>query len=235
YSAAKLALEQENYEVKPLLLPSVEQIPDDASVVALAGPDRALSDHEVELLDGYLKRGGRLLVLIGPRAGSPRLVGLLAGWGVKVGDDIVIDREVRLFEGPKLGVVPMTKTYGTHPITENFRDYTVYPQTRTVDAAADGKKGLSATSLVKTSASSWAEGGVDDVFRKGVASLDDSDKKGPLSIAVAATAKLSDLGAAATPNAGGKAPDEARLVVFGSAMFADNSELSQSRLNGDLF
>jgi ABC-type uncharacterized transport system involved in gliding motility auxiliary subunit len=235
YSAAKLALEQENYEVKPLLLPSVEQIPDDASVVALAGPDRALSDHEVELLDTYLKRGGRLLILIGPRAGSPRLVGMLGGWGVKVGDDIVIDREVRLFEGPKLGVVPMTKTYGTHPITESFRDYTVYPQTRTVDAAADGKKGLSATSLVKTSASSWAEGSVDDVFTKGVASLDDSDKKGPLSIAVAVTAKLADLGSTPAPSAGGKAPDEARLVVFGSAMFADNSELSQSRLNGDLF
>src|SRR5262249_44476417 len=37
FSEAKLALEQENYEVKPLLLPSVEQIPDDASAVVLAG------------------------------------------------------------------------------------------------------------------------------------------------------------------------------------------------------
>ena len=32
-----------------------------------------------------------------------------------------------------------------------------------------------------------------------------------------------------------KAPDEARLVVFGSSMFANNQQVAQSRLNGDLF
>src|SRR5262249_41303077 len=132
YSNVKLALEQENYEVRSLLLPSAEQIPADASVVALAGPERPLTDHEAELLDGYLKRGGHLLVLIGARQGDQHWTKLLADWGIKLGNDIVIDREVRLLEGPRLGVVPITKTYGTHPITQNFRDYTVYPQTRTV-------------------------------------------------------------------------------------------------------
>ena len=36
FSSLKLALEQENYDVRPLLLPSAEQIPADASVVTLA-------------------------------------------------------------------------------------------------------------------------------------------------------------------------------------------------------
>src|SRR5206468_1929239 len=152
YSSAKLGLEQENYEVKTLLLPAAEQVPDDASVVVLAGPERPLTDHEVQILDAYLKRGGHLLA------------------------------------------------------------------------------------LVKTSASSWAETNVDEVFAKGTASLDDQDKKGPLSVAVAVTAKLRDLGVEVPPAAEGKsAPEQARLVVFGSAMFADNQELSQSRLNSDLF
>src|SRR5262245_588761 len=43
YASAKLGLDQENYEVKTLLLPSAETIPDDASVVIIAGPDRPLS------------------------------------------------------------------------------------------------------------------------------------------------------------------------------------------------
>ena len=34
---------------------------------------------------------------------------------------------------------------------------------------------------------------------------------------------------------GESSPEEARLVVFGSSMFADNQQLLQSRLNGDLF
>lgn len=236
YSNAKLALEQENYEVKPLLLPATEKIPDDASVLALAGPDRPLTAHEIQLLDDYLKRGGRLLVLAGAREGSELLPELLERWGAKLGKDVVIDREVRLFEGPRLGVIPITKTYGTHAITENFRDYTVYPQTRTVEPSADGKKGLQATGLVKTSASSWAETSVDEVFTKGVASMEDSDRKGPLDIAVAVTAKLADMGVQPAVAGGGvKSPEEARLVVFGSSMFADNQQIAQSRLNGDLF
>jgi ABC-type uncharacterized transport system involved in gliding motility auxiliary subunit len=234
YSAAKLGLEQENYEVKPLLLPAAEKLPDDASVIAMVGPDRPLNEHEIELLDGFLKRGGRLLVAIGPRQGDDRLPTMLAGWGVKLGRDVVIDREVRLFEGPRLGVVPIAQTYGKHPITENFHDITVYPQTRTVEPDADGKKGLTVTALVKTSDSSWAETAVDEVFDKGTATIDDKDRKGPLSIAVASAAKLKDMGIDAPADAG-KKRDEARLVVFGSSLFADNQQFAQARLNGDLF
>jgi ABC-type uncharacterized transport system involved in gliding motility auxiliary subunit len=236
YASAKLGLDQENYDVKTLLLPSAEQIPDDASVVIIAGPDRPLSDHAIEILDGYLKRGGHLFMLIGPRQGDARLSKLLSTWGAKLGDDIVVDREVRLLEGPRLGVIPLCKTYGTHPITQNFKDFTVYPQTRTVEPDAEGKKGLQATSLVKTSASSWAETKVDDLFTQQTASLDPEDRKGPVSVAVAVVAKLKDMGI--TPPAGdaGKpGADEARLVVIGTPMFADNQQLVQSRLNGDLF
>ena len=230
FASAKLALEQENYEVKPLLLPSVEQIPDDASVVVLAGPTRPVTDAAIAALEAYLKRGGRLLALVGPRIGGGKLRPFLASWGVKVGDDLVIDREVRLFEGPRLGVVPLSRTYGTHPITQGFRDFTVYPQTSSVEPAAEGKKGLQATSLVKTSESSWAESDIDGVFAQGTASLDDKDRKGPVSIAVAATANLKEMGF--TPPEG---VTEARLVVFGTPLFIDNQQLAQSQLNGDLF
>src|SRR5262249_37780311 len=152
YANAKLALEQENYEVKPLVL--LEQIPDAASVLVVAGPERPFSPAEMQTLDAYLRRGGRLLVLVGPRQGGEEFTKFLGDWGVKLGNDIVIDRELRLFEGPSLGTKPITKIYGTHPITQNFRDYTTYPETRTVEPDAAGKKGIQATSLVKTAASS---------------------------------------------------------------------------------
>jgi ABC-type uncharacterized transport system involved in gliding motility auxiliary subunit len=230
YSSAKLSLEQENYDVKSLLLPSVESVPDDASVVIVAGPTRPMTDEAINALDAYLRRGGHLLVMVGPRQGGDKLSGLLANWGARVGNDIVIDREVRMFEGPRLGVVPLVKTYGQHPITQSFKDYTVFPQTSTVEAAAEGKAGLQATSLLSTSGTSWAESDVDAVFNQGTATVDDADRKGPVSIGVAVTAKPKDMGL--QPPATGA---EARLVVFGTAMFADNQQLVQSRLNGDLF
>jgi gliding motility-associatede transport system auxiliary component len=235
YSEAKLGLEQENYDVKTLLLPAAEQIPADASAVVVGGPQRPLGDREVEVLDAYLKRGGHLFVMVGPRQPQERLAQMLQQWGVRLGNDIVIDREVRLFEGPRLGVVPLTRTYGTHPITENFHDFTMFPQTRSVEPAVEGKKGLSAAALVKTSASSWAETDVDDVFTKNTAAIDDGDRQGPVTVAVAVTAKLADLGLTPASTGEAKAPDEARLVVVGSPLFAGNQQIAQMRLNGDLF
>jgi ABC-type uncharacterized transport system involved in gliding motility auxiliary subunit len=235
FANAKLALEQENYEVKTLVLPSVEQVPDDASAVVIPGPARALADRETQVLDGYLKRGGHLLVMVGPRQGGESLAKLLGDWGVKVGQNIVIDQEMRLFEGPSMGIQPITKTYGTHPITQNFRDYTIFPQTRTVQADAAGKKGLQAVELVKTSPSSRALERVDELFSKGTATVLESDPKGPLSVAVAVEAKLAELGVTPTAAEGKKAPEQARLVVVGTEQFADNQRFAQSRLNGDLF
>jgi ABC-type uncharacterized transport system involved in gliding motility auxiliary subunit len=235
YSNAKLALEQENYEVKSLVLPAAEKVPDDASVVVMAGPARPLTEHEIGILDAFLKRGGDVLTLVGPRQGDDGFNKLLGDWGVKLGNDIVVDREMRLFQGPSLGINPLTKTYGTHPITQNFRDFTVYPQVRTVEPSIDGKKGLEAIALVKTSPTSVALTKVNELFDKGTAQIDESDRKGPLSIAVAVNAKLKELGVEPPAGDGDKAPEEARLVVIGSSMFANNQELAQSRLNADLF
>lgn len=236
FAAAKLALEQENYEVKSLVLPSAESMPADASVVVMPGPKRALTDHELQLLDGYLKSGGHLLIMVGPREGDDGLTKLLGEWAVKLGSNIVIDQEMRLFEGPSMGIQPITKTYTPHAITQGFHDYTTWPRTRTVNADAGGKKGFTATELVKTSPTSRALAKVDELFAKGTATIADSDPKGPLAIAVAVEAKLADLGIQAKPAAEGKpAPDAARLVVFGTEQFADNQRLSQSRLNADLF
>jgi ABC-type uncharacterized transport system involved in gliding motility auxiliary subunit len=236
YSAAKLALQQENYEIKTLLLPSVEKVPDDASVVVMPGVGQPLTDTAIAALDGYLKRGGHLFVLVGPRQGDEKLTTFLDNWGAKLGNDIVLDQEMRLFEGPRIGMQPLAKEYGAHPIVQEIKDYTIFPQTRTVDPGAAGKKGLSATTLVKTSPSSWGEVSVDDVFTKGIASLGDDDKKGPVSVAVAVTAKLTEMGITPpAPAEGQKAADEARLVVIGTPRFADSQSFTQSRTNGDLF
>jgi ABC-type uncharacterized transport system involved in gliding motility auxiliary subunit len=235
YAAAKMALQQENYEVKPLLLPSVEKVPDDASAVVVPGVGQPLTDTAIAALDGYLKSGGHLFVLVGPRQGDDKLATFLAGWGAKLGNDVVLDQEVRLFEGPRVGMQPLAKEYGAHPITEALKDYTVFPQTRTVEPDAAGKKGLAATALVKTSGSSWAETAVDDVFTKGVATLDATDKRGPVAVAVAVTAKLADMGVTPAAAEGQKPAEEARLVVLGTPRAADSQTFTQSRTNGDLF
>jgi ABC-type uncharacterized transport system involved in gliding motility auxiliary subunit len=96
-----------------------------------------------------------------------------------------------------------------------------------VGAAAEGKPGVKVTELARTSASSWAETDLEGLFQRQEAALADTDRKGPVPVAVAAEIDLKQLGV----------PDgkEARVVVFGSSDFADNQHLEGTFFNRDLF
>ena len=222
----RTALINENYEVKKVLLASEPSVPSDCSVVVVAGPQKPFLDHEMQALENYLDGGGRALFLVPPRTGN-QFEPLLAKWGVKLGNDVVVDQVVRLFQGPALGLTPLANTYGVHEITREFRQRTVFPMTRTVKADAAGKPGITAVDLVKTSPSSWAETDLDGVFQRGEASLDpSSDTKGPVSVAAAAEAKLKEMGK--------DKEGVARIVAFGSVEFASNKELDGTYFNRDL-
>ncbi len=229
YARAKRALENENYDVKSIMPASAGTVEDSCSVVVVAGPQRPLLSGEIELLEGYLKTGGHLLAMLQPRT-ADEVVVMLARWGAGVGNDVVIDQQLRLFQGPTVGVEPMAASYGDHPITQGFRrdSITVYNLARSVEPATDGKAGLTAVSLVKTGPQSWAESDVAMLFDQNRVALDGSDRRGPVSLGVAVTGNLKAMGL--------EAAGEARIVVFGNSRFADNEYLANPTFfNQDLF
>ncbi|HUI27565.1 MAG TPA: GldG family protein [Candidatus Kryptonia bacterium] len=224
FSGLKNGLTNENYEVKKVLLATIEAVPDDCSVVIVAGPQKPYTDHELDALDKYLKKGGRAVFMIPPRTGE-QFVPVLEQWGVQLGHDVVVDQVVRLFQGPALGLAPLANTYGAHEITREFKQRTIFPMTRSVTATAAAKKGAQVVELVKTSTSSWAETDLDGLFQRSEAKLDPADKKGPVAIAAVVDAKLKEMGVG---------DGEARIAVFGSVEFADNRNIEGTYFNRDL-
>lgn len=229
-SALKIGLGHENYEIEKVLLASQESVPDQCTVLAAVGPVKPFLENEIKAIDAYLASGGRVILLLRPRA-SAELAPMLASWGVGIGDDVVVDQIVRIFEGPGLGLSPLARSYGQHEITNELRQITIYPMCRALETKPGARAGLEAVSLVQTSESSWAESDVAGLFERNEASLDPTvDRKGPLTIAVAVKARPQ-------PAEGADAADEAaetRLVVYGSAQFADNRELEGTYYNRDL-
>jgi len=220
YQLAAEALRNENYKVEKLLLAARGEVPEDADVVIIAGATRLMLDEEREALDRYLERGGALLVLIDPQVRTD-LVDKLADWGVELGDDIVVDRELAVFGR---ATTPFAGQYAPdHPITKGLREYTMFHLVRSVQPTAAAKDHF--TEIVFTGRESWAERNLDRFFNEGTAEFDGNDLKGPVSIAVAGTVKLE--GSAA----GSK---DARLVVFGDSDFASNQLIVRYR-NRDLF
>src|SRR5579885_334779 len=148
FNAFKQALQGEGYTVRKLLLASKPEVPADTDLLVIAGPTRELSAHVLDATTAYLKRGGHLLVTLRPAMpGTPDpeagLIKLLGGWGLKVGDDVIVDQVLRLFAGPALGLNPVVTSYGTHPITNGFTQRTVFPMTRSVEPESPLKPGLS--------------------------------------------------------------------------------------------
>jgi len=243
YQAIAEALGRENYKVDKLVLAQAGSVPDDASVVIVAGPKTDFFPPEIEALKKYLDKAGKLLLEIDPpdKADAPPFTNLIAlahDWGMDVGTDIVVDASGM---GRLIGTdasVPVVATYGTHPITENFSFVTAFPLARSITPVMGGVNGHTAQPFAQTSPQSWAETDIKGMMTTGKVSLDEAkgDKKGPVTIAAAVSAA-----SAAQAAPGGSNPldpeapkPETRVAVVGDSDFAANAGLGIQG-NRDLF
>ena len=207
FTEAKNALERANYEVKPLVLAREGKVPDDAAVVIEAGPRTDLFPPEMEALDAYLGRNGKLLVMVNPFQ-NEGLKKWLAKYGFELGDNLIVEPNPigRLFGiGPE---VPIVQQYESHAITRDMGGVsTLFPITRSVDKAKGLPTGINVQLLARTSPQSWGETNR-DALQRGEAQPDPQDARGPLGVAAVAT------------------KDKARIVAYGTSNLVANQFLN---------
>jgi ABC-type uncharacterized transport system involved in gliding motility auxiliary subunit len=236
YGAVKTALERENYAVEKLALIQRGAVPEDATVLVVAGPTGDLLAPEKAAIDTYLAAGGKLLLLVDPPATSttaplPVIEGLARDWGAQFDKDIVVDASgIGQLFGSSFDT-PVALNYPPHPITDRFDVLTAFPLARSV-TILPGTAGRTPQSFVETGPRSWAETDLESVGKSGGPKLDAAkgDRQGPLSLGVAVSAPLKG---AAPPAGGAKAP-ETRVVVMGDSDFAANFAVGISG-NRDFF
>jgi len=226
FNVVKEELENNNYEPKSLLLAEEDEVPGDCSLLVAAGPQKEYLVKELSMIRDYLDRGGKAFFLLDPGVYSG-LEGIAASWSVVLGDDFVVDASGI---GSLFGVsyaMPIISTYGNHPITKDLRVMSFYPLARSVSLSKQSKAGIQGTELAKTSPQSWAERDLTPLKAKAKPPRFDpkTDKKGPISLAVAVSGE---------PRTTSPAGKKTRLVVFGDSDFADNQFFKQ-QANGDLF
>src|SRR5262249_9998946 len=162
YSTITGSLGKENYTIDKLVVAQQGSVPDDASVVVVAGPTADFFPAEIDALKKYLDRSGKLLLMLDPpeKPDSPPLANLIAlahDWGVDVGNDVVVDVSGM---GRLIGAseaMPVAARYPAHPITERFRVMSVYPLARSATPVTGGVNGHIAQAIIETSERSWAE------------------------------------------------------------------------------
>ncbi len=219
---AKDTLESKNYSVKPLSLLVENKIPDDASVIVIAGPLKPVSENEVKLLKDYLANGGSLIVMEDPSIltefgdeSDPLADMLSKDWGITFNNDIVID-----LNSPQPTTAAAAFYDSTHPVTLNTNNLVTYfPFTRSLNMA-EAMEGVTLNALVQTKENSWGETDFQSLTQGGgPPSFDEStEKQGPLTLVVA----------------GENTTTTGRVVAFGGSNFAIDPNFDAYG-NGDMF
>ena len=137
YSTIAEAMKRDNYTFESLVLITQKAVPDDATILVIAGPTTDFFPPEIEALNAYVAKGGKVMVLLDPpaKAGAtqPLLTQFLTDWGINAGNDVVLDASGM---GRLLGTdasVPVVAQYPNHPITESLTGaMSAYPMARSM-------------------------------------------------------------------------------------------------------
>jgi ABC-type uncharacterized transport system involved in gliding motility auxiliary subunit len=249
-STAKEQIEKQNYRVEEIVLLQSASIPEDATILMIAGPKTDPLDSELDLIRNYINRGGSIFVLLNPFK-TPKLAAFLKDYGFETADDIVVDRMSRVFGGDYL--MPVITTYINFPITKNFNLASFFPEVRSVRAAEKPIPNVTVQALALTSPVSWTIS--EEQLKSGNANLDEkTGQKGPISVMAVSTHNVpsrnkepgngentaKDSTEPSTKADANKAEEDpvntakARIVVAGSSLLAANKYFKLQG-NGDLF
>ena len=231
FASAKEAIAAENYRIEKILLAEKDSIPNDCSVLVLAGPRTDLFAKEQSMITAYLDRGGKVLFLLDPESGNS-YVEFLKAWGYKIGHNIIIDASGigQLFgAGP---TIPVVSTYEKHAITQDFSVMSFFPEARSISRDDAAPSGITVTELAKTNSRSWGE---TDPLSSGKIGFDDGkDLKGPVPVLTVAEKSVTSAESRSNPYGLENGPVMARLAVFGDSDFSTNGYFKVQG-NGDLF
>jgi ABC-type uncharacterized transport system involved in gliding motility auxiliary subunit len=222
FSEAKRVLESKNYHVKPINLLSVNNVPDDAAVLVIAGPLHPFKPSEVTLLAEYLSTGGGLILLqdspvfteVGDQTDYLKDY-MRDSWNIILGQDLIVDQT------SSLGVfVPVGLPDDSHPITQDIQGIaTGFPTARSVGVNKSSNSPSPKVLIATFNNESWAETDLESLTSGGDITYDETiDLLGPVSMAVV----VEDF------------ENQSRVVVFGDTNFAMNSWFTFFG-NGDLF
>lgn len=211
-------LSKEGFEVKEIMTINLKEIPSDASLLVICGPQKTFINEELELIQRYFEKGGSLFIMLDPVFEEGRdikfaftgLEKFLIKYNVDVLNAIVVDPETSLFAGKAQTFYGAQ--YAFHPITSDLEKNkypTLFVLARPLKINEEKQENISIEPLIFTSDSAWGEV---DLKRLKEVKKDDEDYKGPLTLAL--TISLKDKGS--------------KMVVVGDSDFiSDGAYISQ--------
>ncbi len=220
-------LEAQGFNIQPHNLIRTQSIPDDATFVVIAAPQKDYLEAEVKIISEYLKQGGNLLWMHEP-GGLFGLDDIEQQLGLVINEGTMLDANQALQDmlGIKHPAAIAIIDYGESALTKDLTAHTIFPFATAIsrDEESRDEEGEGAEQgdnkkwnyqpLLTTLPTSWLESGE---IQGDVKFDNEADIPGPLDIAMSLT----------RPNTSNeKAPDQ-RVIVMGDSNFMLNNFIGQ--------
>ncbi len=213
--------EEENLLLEELSLLTEESVPEDADALILYAPQSDISADEAEMLLAYLQGGGKLLLVTDyTETAMPNLAGVMEYYGTSLAEGIVLEGDSsRHMRGSNYYLLP---SISSHDITQPLADggyYVLMPVAQGIRISEELRDGLSVTSLLTTTSSSYAKA---DGYNMTTYDKEEGDAEGPFALGVAISEET-DTGSTGI------------VWLTTSYMFDQETDLMVSGANTDLF
>lgn len=225
-------LEAQGFTIQPHNLIRTQNIPNDATFVVIAAPQKEYLETEVKIISDYLKQGGNLLWMQEP-GGLYGLDDIEQQLGLVIHEGTMVDANQALQDmlGIKHPAAIAIIDYGNSELTKDLSAHTIFPFTTVISRDEENKsedkntkqtdnKNWKYQPLLTALPTSWLESGE---IQGNVKFDDEADIPGPLDIAMSLT----------RPNiknnnvdADEKYPDQ-RVIVMGDSNFMLNNYIGQ--------
>ena len=203
-------MELENFDSQTLNLLGLDEVPEDADLLIINGPQRDLSEEELAVLDKYLSNNGKAIFMVDLLIQAlPNFQTLFQTYGIQLSNSLVIEGEQgKYIGGNPLYVLPDLSGHDiVSPIKSNSIPL-IIPGAQAIEVLGSTRNTLTIEPLLTTS---------DKAFARSATSSDTSSEKqaddisGPFSLAVAIEDRVYNLSA--------NESFTARMVVIGSSGF----------------
>ncbi|MCB0411804.1 MAG: GldG family protein, partial [Bdellovibrionales bacterium] len=157
------SLEGASYKVEPINFTEKAAIPEDASLIAIVGPQAPYLDAELNLLRDYLRKGGRVVVAVDP--GQHHNLSLLTkSVGVEFKNNYILNQLSQIVGRGLASAIGITYESGAG-VTDKFQngEMTIFDLASEVVPAPDVSENLKVTPLVKTHDSAFVENDIKNV------------------------------------------------------------------------
>ena len=233
-SAVKRRLDEQNYIVETVNLLETGRVPEDCSLLIIAGPSISFLEEEEDMIKKYLDDEGSCIIMVDPGI-ETKLDRLAGSYGLRYGNDYIYETSRKLTTmqgGPHF---PLCEPADDSIITSSLQDMTfMFPYVRSINSVMV-PTGITHIKLITSSKDSWAETDMESVRKLDVGQKpvrDEGEQKGPIPVAIVTEREFMLPDSLATRD---NYTFQVRSAFFGNARFVSNEFITAFQSNLSLF